>query len=278
VFTIPVFSGALRRARALDILERVDRAWRLDAAVETDPNYLALRAWLDTPLDSCAQRPVRVRAERRWPSMLADVDLTALRDIVRAGTRLERWMARNGGEPAIFFHCSHAQLHKPDLFRWLDRAGLRSTFFVHDAIPIDFPEFCSPGSLERHVQRLATVSAHAALVIVNSRYSRRSIASALAERKARVPEIEVLPLAVGPAFVAARDAPARRPETPYFVYVGNIEPRKNLLFLLEVWRRLVEKHGARAPRLVVAGRRGWENENIVDLRKPPISPTPGWRG
>jgi glycosyltransferase involved in cell wall biosynthesis len=37
------------------------------------------------------------------------------------------------------------------------------------------------------------------------------------------------------------------------------------LFLLAIWRRLVERRGARAPRLVLAGRRGWENENIVDV-------------
>ena len=91
-------------------------------------------------------------------------------------------------------------MHKPNLFKWLETAGLRSAFFLHDAIPIDFPEFCSPGSFGRHVQRLETVSARAALVIVNSGYSRDTIAAALRERGARVPDIEVLPLAVGAAF------------------------------------------------------------------------------
>ena len=37
------------------------------------------------------------------------------------------------------------------------------------------------------------------------------------------------------------------------------------MFLLEVWRRLVERYGERTPRLVIAGRRGWEYENIVDV-------------
>ena len=264
VFTAPVFSGALRRTRALDILSRVERAWRLDATPEADPNYPALRAWLDSPIDVNAARPVRIQTEKSWRSLVRDADFFPLRDIVRAATRLERWVSRKRGEPAIFFHCSHARLHKPDQFKWLESAGLRSAFFIHDAIPIDFPEFCSPGSFDRHVIRLATVSAHAALVIVNSKYSRGAVEAALNERGARVPEIEVLPLAVGAAFAKAKRA-APRPQVPYFLYVGNIEPRKNLLFLLEVWRRLVERHGARTPRLVIAGRRGWENENIVDV-------------
>ncbi len=263
VFTAPVFSGAIRKSRALDLLSRVERAWRLDDAADADPNYVALRAWLDSPIDLAAARPVRIRTEKRYLSMLREADFFPLRDILRAETRLERWVSRNSDEPAIFFHASHAQLHKPHLFKWLETAGLRSAFFLHDAIPIDFPEFCSPGSFGRHVQRLETVSARASLVIVNSGYSRDTIAAALRERGARVPDIEVLPLAVGAAF--AKPAAPRRPKDPYFLYVGNIEPRKNILFLLEVWRRLVERYGARTPRLVIAGRRGWEYENIVDV-------------
>src|SRR5213082_1767911 len=81
VFTIPVFSGALRRSRALDILSRVERAWRLDATPDDDPNYLALRSWLDSPLDLNAARPIRIQTERRWTDLFRDSDFSALRDV-----------------------------------------------------------------------------------------------------------------------------------------------------------------------------------------------------
>jgi glycosyltransferase involved in cell wall biosynthesis len=51
---------------------------------------------------------------------------------------------------------------------------------------------------------------------------------------------------------------------PYFVCVGTIEPRKNLTFLLTLWRRLAEEMGEAVPRLVIVGRRGWECESVVD--------------
>jgi glycosyltransferase involved in cell wall biosynthesis len=54
-------------------------------------------------------------------------------------------------------------------------------------------------------------------------------------------------------------------EAPYFLVVSTIEPRKNLAFLLQVWRRLAERHHEHTPRLVLVGRRGWECENVVDL-------------
>ena len=52
---------------------------------------------------------------------------------------------------------------------------------------------------------------------------------------------------------------------PYFVNVSTIEPRKNMLFLFAVWRRLIEILGPATPRLVLVGHRGWENENVIDV-------------
>ena len=53
---------------------------------------------------------------------------------------------------------------------------------------------------------------------------------------------------------------------PYFVVLSTIEPRKNHLLLLNIWRRMVETLGAeRTPHLAIVGRRGWENENVIDM-------------
>jgi glycosyltransferase involved in cell wall biosynthesis len=52
-------------------------------------------------------------------------------------------------------------------------------------------------------------------------------------------------------------------DRPYFLCLGTIEPRKNHLLLLHVWRSLAGD--ADAPRLILVGRRGWENENVVDM-------------
>lgn len=57
-------------------------------------------------------------------------------------------------------------------------------------------------------------------------------------------------------------APARR--DPYFLFVGTLEPRKNLPLLVEAWRQLRKRH---AVDLVVAGRARYD--------APPIRPEPG---
>ncbi len=51
-------------------------------------------------------------------------------------------------------------------------------------------------------------------------------------------------------------APARAGSDGYILFVGTLEPRKNLSGLLEAYGRLLARH-ADAPRLVIAGGRRW---------------------
>lgn len=138
-------------------------------------------------------------------------------------------------------------------------------FFVHDLIPIDYPEYGRPGEAERHRVRMETVARHAAHVLVNSqdvgvRFNHHCAAHGLPARP-----VSVALLGVEPVFHPAGAGPAFTPARPTFVVCGTIEPRKNHLALLHLWRDLAARHGPATPRLVLVGRRGWEAENIVDM-------------
>jgi glycosyltransferase involved in cell wall biosynthesis len=74
--------------------------------------------------------------------------------------------------------------------------------------------------------------------------------------------VTVLPLGV-PTAPAALAPPAS--QRPYFVMLSTIEPRKNHQWLLRLWQRLVETQGEAAPRLVLIGGRGWENEAVFKM-------------
>jgi len=141
--------------------------------------------------------------------------------------------------------------------------------FVHDLIPIDYPEYVRPHHAALHVRRIETVGALAEAVIVNSHSTAAALRPWLAAA-GRSPRLLIAPLGVD--FQQMQPAPSDGNTRPYFVVVSTIEPRKNHLLLLHIWRRLSERHGKAAPRLVLVGRRGWENENIVDLleRSPAI--------
>ncbi|WP_376095195.1 glycosyltransferase family 4 protein [Roseomonas sp. CCTCC AB2023176] len=131
---------------------------------------------------------------------------------------------------------------------------------IHDLIPVEHPEFARPGHADRHLKRIANTAALADAIIVNSRHTARALAPHVAAR-AVPPRVVVAPLGID-----APKAPAPAlPLDPYFVVLGTIEPRKNHLLLLHLWRDLTARMGSRAPRLVVIGKRGWENENVLDL-------------
>jgi glycosyltransferase involved in cell wall biosynthesis len=55
---------------------------------------------------------------------------------------------------------------------------------------------------------------------------------------------------------------------PYILYVGTLEPRKNLPMLLESYRRLIEG-GAIKEHLVLAGKLGWEYEDLLKQMQTP---------
>jgi glycosyltransferase involved in cell wall biosynthesis len=149
-------------------------------------------------------------------------------------------------------------------WNWLARRKCRSVVFIHDLIPIQFPEYSHPQEKRRHTRRMVNVLQNAAGIIVNSECTASALRSF-----ARAQDLTCPPILANPL---GHDLPDQhndtlriRPEPPYFVLLGTIEPRKNHLLILGLWRELVRRHGSSTPRLVVAGRRGWECEQVVDM-------------
>jgi glycosyltransferase involved in cell wall biosynthesis len=109
---------------------------------------------------------------------------------------------------------------------------------------------------------MAEIIEHARLVITNSATTAAEVTDYADRLGRKSPAIEVTPLGIETEFFD--DAQPWVPARPYFVCVGTLEARKNVAFLLACWRRLAERWGAEAPRLVLIGRRGWENESVID--------------
>lgn len=133
---------------------------------------------------------------------------------------------------------------------------------VHDLIPLEFPEYARPNEPARHARRMETVAQLADGIVVNSAATGLALRPWLQRAGRDVPVLTALLGADVPS--RAADEPSAYPH-PYFVLIGTVEPRKNHLLLLHLWRRLAAELGPAAPHLVLIGRRGWENEQIVDL-------------
>ena len=166
---------------------------------------------------------------------------------------------------AIYVQASpHHLTNVAKVRRILARERAKFLCLVHDLIPIEFPEYARPSGAALHRRRIETVAATADAVIVNSAATGRSLQPWLNKRG---PQRKI---AVHVALLGTEALAPAVPEPgdgrPYFVCLGTIEPRKNHLLLLHLWRHLAETlPHQEVPRLVIIGRRGWENEQVVDM-------------
>jgi glycosyltransferase involved in cell wall biosynthesis len=179
---------------------------------------------------------------------------------------------RGDGKAAFLLHTGHNDAEADALWRNVRWHRLRPVFFVHDLIPITHPQFCRSGEPQRHAQRLDRMLESAA-VIANSQTTLDQLYVYAKNKGKSLPPSCVALLAAGSQFnleiknnltvnSAAKKLPpsSNIPQTPYFVVLGTVEPRKNHALLLNVWRNW----GGEAAWLVVIGQPGWDNEQVID--------------
>ena len=170
---------------------------------------------------------------------------------------------------SLLFNLSHSGLHQFAYEEKVQRYGLKLIVFIHDLIPITHPEYARPDGYVLHTRRIKTALSCAKGVIVNSQNTLENLTKYGQTHAMSLPPVVVAYLAsaplVFPKKVNDESLGTLLANTPYFVMLGTIEPRKNHWLILHIWRALTEEMGELTPRLVIIGHRGWECENIIDL-------------
>jgi glycosyltransferase involved in cell wall biosynthesis len=141
--------------------------------------------------------------------------------------------------------------------------GVPTVLTVHDLIFRRLPEHHKPLNRWYLNATMPLYCRRADQIIAVSQATRRDLTAAYA-----VPaeKITVVPEAAAPRFrpqppeiVARVRAEYRLPED-FVLYVGTIEPRKNLIGLLDTWAELYVAH--EAPPLVIVGKHGWLSDDF----------------
>ena len=230
-------------ADGADIVETAERHWRAGQG-DTGPLDLDARS-ASAPKSAALVRLARGHA-----------DSLALRFRSSPGASIPAG--------AVYLNVAQHLLEAPFLLSWLDRRpDLTKVFFVHDLLPLDVPEYFGAWNARFFERRIVTALHHADAFIVASEVVRERLARELKVRGARARPVHVEPLA-SPLRAGAGAAPVRSSK-PFFLVVGTIEPRKNHMLLLHVWRDLAERLGPATPRLAIVGGRGWKSGQIAAL-------------
>lgn len=214
-------------------------------------------------LNGAAVRQFLAFTAARWRNAERPDEKTGRAAIIRHLIALRPRPVPRAKGPRVYLQVSPHHLDDADQVGAILRAeGARFVTLVHDVIPLTHPEFARPQGADEHRRRVRTIDRYAHGIIGNS----QATIDALGPHMSR--GLDGRTICVAHFGADPPDMPAaegfQMPSRPYFVYISTIEPRKNHLLLLNIWRRLVERLGDDAPVLVLIGRRGWENENVVD--------------
>jgi glycosyltransferase involved in cell wall biosynthesis len=135
---------------------------------------------------------------------------------------------------------------------------------VHDLDFLDHPER-TRAEIRRDYPSLASAHAlRADHVIAVSHHTARQVTNRLG-----VPEARVTVCSPGAPAWPRRE---REPADGVILFLGSIEPRKNLAVLLDAYEQLLALEAAPAPRLVLAGRARPEAQPLLDrISRPPLA-------
>jgi glycosyltransferase involved in cell wall biosynthesis len=165
----------------------------------------------------------------------------------------------------VYLNVGHTNLSAEVFMALHGIAGARGAVLLHDVIPLTHPQFTRGGTSKEFAAKCRVICACADLVIYNSHDSQIN-AERIFDKWGRVPPSVVAHLGVAlapPTAPPAAALPGFDPSRPYFVTLGTIEPRKNHVFLLDLWLRLAEIVPPKdMPQLCIIGARGWLNDAL----------------
>jgi glycosyltransferase involved in cell wall biosynthesis len=137
---------------------------------------------------------------------------------------------------------------------------------VHDLSSILHPRTHKAGHVRRERRRLPLMARSATQVVTHCESVRREIVDHLHLSREKVSTIPAAARSIFRPLPAAQTVASRKRlgvEDEFLLFVGTIEPRKNLVTLLNAYRKLLDAT-KQPPQLVIAGKKGWLTDKVFN--------------
>jgi glycosyltransferase involved in cell wall biosynthesis len=145
---------------------------------------------------------------------------------------------------------------------------------IHDLSLLLHPGMHEVRRVRRARRRLPLMARTATLIVTHSESVRREVVEHLGVPREKVRAVPAAARSIFRPLPPEQTIEARRRlgvEDEFLLFVGTIEPRKNLLGLIDAYREIVQTTTLH-PQLVVAGKKGWLNDELfVRLRESGIA-------
>jgi len=140
-------------------------------------------------------------------------------------------------------------------------SSIKRVTFIHDISPVVYPKWHPFSSTIAHRLLLKSILKKTSLILTNSYFSKSEIVRKypFVENKIKVTH---LGCSINLNQLTSKDLLAEiLVRKPYFLYVGTLEPRKNILTLIKAFELYQSKHQQNI-NLVLAGSWGWKYKSI----------------
>jgi glycosyltransferase involved in cell wall biosynthesis len=169
--------------------------------------------------------------------------------------------------PYDLFHKVKADIFHGTNFTYNKVSKGKSIVNIHDLAFLKFPETTSERIYKHHSKWVPYSAARADHIIAISEQTKRDIVEIL-----NVPDskVTVIPLAADEHFVPLGETVYKpvlekyQLHDPYILFVGTLEPRKNLLGLLKSYL-LLKQNSNLVHKLVIVGAKGWKYSPVFDF-------------
>lgn len=137
---------------------------------------------------------------------------------------------------------------------------------IHDMTYLRFPETVEKRNLRRIQKGISYSVERSSRILTDSEFSKREIMELLEVPEQKISVVPGAPSLLGESADFTKFSREMGIHCPFLLYVGTIEPRKNIVRLLRAFSLLKERH--RIPhQLVLAGGSGWGTEEIYRTAK-----------
>lgn len=144
----------------------------------------------------------------------------------------------------------------------LQRSIKRITF-IHDLSPVLFPQWHPITSVWAHQLGLKKIIQNAHLILTNSNFTKKEIESVYPNINTPIKVTLLASTLKTDQFADQSIFKKQHIPKSYFLFVGTIEPRKNIAVLLKAYTAFRKENPDKKIALVLAGKCGWKQQQLL---------------
>lgn len=179
---------------------------------------------------------------------------------------LKLWWGKWHIIPIEWFTEKMDYFHTSDFLRPPLLKGTIGITTIHDLTWKIYPQWHTEDVIKAHTLKLTKTIKYKDIIICPSNHTKKDLLKEYPQAKNN--KIKVIYEGIDKKFkpiISLNTLKKYKINKPYLVYIGAIEPRKNLKRLIKAFNSLIKEKKYSNLNLVIGGRAGWKNQDVFNL-------------